>query len=446
MQAINNIQQVARFVLIAFVLTAFSLIFWSVFRADDILTREDNPRQVDAALQIQRGQIIDKNGRSLAETVGPQDDLRRHYPLSAIGPAVGYYSFRHGTDGVEDSYNAILRGDSNNGWEELWRLALHEPQVGQDVRITLDADMQMLADSLMEEHKGALILFSQSGQSADVVSLVSHPGYDPNQLRERFEELMADEEAPLLNRITQGQYQPGMVLQPFILAFADDQGYLSLADTIAHPNRPVLINDTATYCASTSPEPASWQDVLANRCPGPMLDLTDTLSLNDLNNAFDSFNLTSQPELPLNTETATFPPLADPAQALIGQDNLIVTPLQIAVAWLALNNNGRFPPLRLVTHIQNEAGDWELVDTEAEGNGETAVSPQTAANILQSLPRTDGITEFSTLVLSGPDGTTHTWYLGATASGETVVIVLEDEVNLEEVEEIGRKLLTAVQN
>jgi penicillin-binding protein A len=443
MQSTNNIQQVARLILIAFLITAFSLVFWSVLRAEGILARDDNPRQVDAVLQIQRGRILDKNGRSLAETVEVESNLQRHYPYPGIGPAVGYYSFRHGTDGVEDSFNETLRGDSKNGWEELWRQTLHEPQMGQDVKLTLNADIQQLAESIMEDKKGALILFSQTEQSADVVSLVSHPGYDPNQLRELFDALMEDEEAPLLNRITQGQYQPGMVLQPFILAAANEEGFLEMDERVDHPNRPVLINETATYCASTAQEPASWQEVLANRCPGAMLDLVDTLSLADLENGFNRFKLTEQPTLPLNTETATYVPLADETLAVIGQDNLIVTPLQVAVAWLALNNNGRFLPLRLVSDIQNERGEWEPVEIAPEDG--TAVSPQTAASILQSLPQTDGITEFSTLVLSGPDGTTNTWYLGATSTGEAIVIVLEDQAELAEIEVIGRELLTAVQ-
>jgi peptidoglycan glycosyltransferase len=295
----------------------------------------------------------------------------------------------------------------------------------------------------MENHKGALILFSQSDGSADVVSLVSHPGYDPNQLREQFDNLMADEEAPLLNRITQGQYQPGMVLQPFILAVAYEEGFLKLDQSVQHTNRPVLINGTATYCASIAQEPASWQNVLGHRCPGPMLDLADTLLLADLEESFNRFHLTQQPILPLNTETATYPPLADKSLAVIGQDNLIVTPLQVAVAWLALHNNGRFPPLRLVSAIQNAQGTWETIAPTAT-ESETAVSPQTARAILHALPRTNGITEFSTLVLSGPDDSINSWYLGATDSGHTVVIVLEDEADLEEIDEIGRALLTAV--
>lgn len=444
MQSTNNIQQVARLILIAFILTAFSLVFWSILRAEDILARDDNPRQVDAVLQIQRGRILDRNGRLLAETIGPETDLERHYPNSLIGPAVGYYSFRYGTAGVEDSFNTTLRGDSKNDWQELWRDTIHEAQVGQDIKLTLDADLQTKAETLMAGHKGALILFSQTNPAADVLSLVSHPGYDANQLRESFETLTADEEAPLLNRITQGQYQPGLLLQPFILAFAADQALLDLEATVDHANRPVVINDTATYCAAEAPNSATWQEVLANRCPGPMLDLTDNLTLNDLENAFIRFGLTRQPVLPLNTETTTYPPLANEAQAAIGQDNLIVTPLQVAVAWLSLNNNGRFPPLRLVTDIQNKAGEWEALDLPSEEK-ETAVSAQTASDILRTLPQTNGITEFSTLVLSGPDGTTNTWYLGAGATGETIVIVFEDESDLAGIEEIGRALITAVQ-
>jgi peptidoglycan glycosyltransferase len=441
----HNVQQITRVILIAFFLTAFSLIFWSVLRAESILARDDNPRQVDAVLQIQRGRILDQKGQVLAETIGSDEGLQRHYPLPAIGPAVGYYSFRYGTDGIEDSFNAILQGDQESFWQELSRQALHKTKIGQDVKTTLDAELQTKAEALMADHKGALIFFTQSDESADVVSLVSHPGYDPNQLRASFESLSQDEEAPLLNRITQGQYQPGMVLQPFILAYALEKGFIEANEIIEHPNRPVLVHDSATYCAETAPEPATWEEVLGSRCPGPMLDLAKTLTLPDLNDAFSQFKLTSQPNLPLNTETATYPPLADEAQALIGQDNLIVTPLQVAVAWLALNNNGRLPTLRLVSQFQNDKGIWEVVDLQSEAI-ETAVSPTTATQILSPLSKTDGITEFSTRVLSGPDGTTNTWYLGATEPGNVVVIVVEDQENLTAIEEIGRDLLTAFSN
>jgi len=171
-----------------------------------------------------------------------------------------------------------------------------------------------------------------------------------------------------------------------------------------------------------------------------MLDLGETLTLADLNEAFNRFKLTEQPALPLDSVVADYPPLTSAAQAAIGQDNLIVTPLQVAYAWLALNQNGRFPTLRLVSHTQTETGEWQPVEVEMN-ELETAVSPTAAAKILAALPQKEGIIEYSTLVLSGPDGTTNTWYLGAAPSGEVVVIVLEDTADLAAIEKIGRALL-----
>lgn len=443
MQSNQNIQYISRIIILAFVITAFTLVFWSILRADTILVRDDNPRQVDAELQIQRGRILDRNGEILAETIGSPNNLIRVYPHGQIGPAVGYYNFRYGTDGIEDSFDEILRGNNQNSWQEFKRLALHETQVGRDVQLTLDANIQSTAESLMKDYKGALILFEQTDHAANIISLVSHPGYDPNDLHTSFEMLASDEEAPLLNRITQGQYQPGLILQPFILAYAVDRGLIDLDDSVTHPNRPILLNGSATYCAHTAPESSTWEDVLSYRCPGPMKDLSESLSLIDLEDAFSQFKLNNQPSVPLNTETLTYPPLNDVKQALIGQDNLVVTPLQIGVAWLALNNNGRFLPLRLATQIQTDNGGWETIDLEFEEDA--AVSKITTDTILETLPKSADILEFSTQVLSGPEGTINSWYLGSTPTGETVVIVLEGEDSLEKIELIGRELITAVQ-
>ncbi|MCZ7671960.1 MAG: hypothetical protein M5U34_34915 [Chloroflexi bacterium] len=117
------------------------------------LTRADNPRQVEAILAIQRGQILDRMGVVLAQTGSPEDTQRRHYPYPTVGPAVGYYSFRYGADGVEDSYESTLAGDVGDFWQEWWRNSLHENKVGRNIQLTLDIDRQTQADALMQDHQ-----------------------------------------------------------------------------------------------------------------------------------------------------------------------------------------------------------------------------------------------------------------------------------------------------
>lgn len=443
----GKISQLLRVVLLAFLAVAVSLLFWSVIRAPAILARDDNPRRVEAELRIQRGLIFDRDDVVLAENRLENGRSLRQYPLPAASPVVGYYSLRHGTAGIEESYDRPLRGDSDRAWQSQMADLLHKPQIGSNVRLTLDAGLQAQADSLLDDLAGAVLLLrldpaANGGEIGQILALASHPGFDPNRLDETFDDLSADELAPLLNRVTQGQYQPGLALQPFILAAALDQEIISLDDPVAHANRPVILHGVATYCATLPPTEATWQDVLTHRCPGPMQDLAGKL---DLTQVFTDFGLSLPPQLPLNTETAVSPPPANPALAMIGQDTLIVTPLQVGVAWAALAANGRLPELQIVNALQNNRGNW--VGSAPETGTDTAVSAAAAQRVRQALPAADNTQAFSTLVLSGPGGSTNAWFLGLIPAEQpeyVVVVVVENSGDLAEVERIGGDLLTAV--
>ncbi|MBE2198417.1 MAG: hypothetical protein IAE79_07375 [Anaerolinea sp.] len=436
------LRQLTVSLLIGFGLIALALTFWAVFRADAILARADNPRLVEAALRIQRGSIWDRNGRLLAATTGSGNALQRHYPIAAIGPAVGYYSFRHGTAGVEESYDALLRGAGQPALQRWWQQTLHRPQVGQAVRLTLDADLQQQADSFLYQQPGALILLElTAAQTADLLALVSHPGYDPNLLDAQFDDLVNNSAAPLLNRVTQSQYQPGLALQPFILALALEQDIIQLDDPVSNPNRPVPINGVVTRCHSLPPEPATWVTVLHYQCPGPMQDLADQLGVSGLDQAFAAFNLTQAPPIPLAVAEAKAEPTTATQLAAVGQGNLTVTPLQLSLALATLAQNGRLPAPQLVTEVQMEDGSWRPVVTNATSS--QAISAQTAFDIRTNLPQSANIYEFSARVLSGPDENTNAWYLGLYPIGAPryiLVIVLENQDNLDAVTAVGRNL------
>jgi penicillin-binding protein A len=443
----TNLQKMQRAILLGFLAVALSLLFWSVVRSDAILARDDNPRLVEATLRIQRGRILDRNGVVLAQTIGEPDALRRDYPFPTIGPAVGYYSFRHGTAGIEAGYDGTLRGESDDPAavfsQQLLRNILHTPQVGQDVQITLDAELQFTAEALFGEAQGALVLLEIG--SGDLLAMVSHPGYDPNLLGALFDELMADESAPLLNRAVQGQYQPGLVLQPFILAAALDANRIELGGTALSANRPVAVNGEVLRCQTPPPTDATWADVLRHRCPGPMQDLADQLGLTGLDDIFLRFGLSAPLELPLNTETAVLTPLADPLQAGIGQGNLTVSPLQVALALAALGNDGRLPTPRLVTAVEDINGVMQ--PQPAAPNAGDAVTSRAAREIRQLL-NADGTLSFAISALSGPNSRDG-WHLALTPADEphyAIVVVVENSQDLDAVMAIGLGLETAVAN
>lgn len=430
-----------RAILLGFVAVALSLAFWSVARSEAILARDDNPRLVEAELRIQRGRILDRSGTVLAHTVGQPEALARTYPFEAIGPAVGYYSFRHGTAGIEAGYDAVLRGDEASFTAVVNQQLLHAPQIGRDVQLTLDANLQTTAEALFGSAQGALVLLDTT--TGDILAMVSHPGYNPNLLDENFDELVEDETAPLLNRAVQGQYQPGLVLQPFILAAALDADRIQLDGAVLNANRPVPVNGEVKRCQTTPPDDATWADVLIHRCPGPMQDLADRLGLAVLDDIFLRFGFTTPPDLPLNTELPAQEPLADPLQAGIGQDNLTVSPLQVALALAALGNDGRLPTPRLVTAVEDANGTLQTQPTTTSAGD--AVTSRAARDVRQLLS-TDGTASFAVSALSGPDSR-NGWYLSLTPA-EThqyaIVVVVEDSEDLEVVQAIGAGLATAV--
>jgi peptidoglycan glycosyltransferase len=104
----------------------------------------------------------------------------------------------------------------------LPRRALRRPAWG---RLTLDAGLQASVAESLSPYRGAAVVLEAS--TGNLLALASSPGFDPNRLDADWEMLTAQADAPLLNRATQGTYQPGMILAPFLLAQAVDDGLIS---------------------------------------------------------------------------------------------------------------------------------------------------------------------------------------------------------------------------
>jgi len=444
----DNIRTLSKILLASFLFVAIALLFWGVVRAGTILARPDNPRLVEAELRIQRGTIVDRNNRVLAENLGTVERQQRNYPIRNIGPAVGYYSLTHGTAGAEDGFDDMIRGEPSGFWPAFLQQTLHLPQVGQGVQLALDIELQKTADSLLGDNHGAVLLLEMPRDGANrawIRALASNPGYDPNLLDEQFDELGSDEGAPLLNRAIQGQYQPGLLLQPLILAKAVEQGMIRMTGTVENPNREVAVNGAIIRCAAQPPDPATWKDVLRLRCPGPMQDLADQFGVGGLDATFAAFGLDRDPVLEIDTTTTPDEALDDPLQAGIGQDNLSITPLKIGLVMATLAGNGDRPQPQIGSAVQDEDGNWIpwTVDEEII----TTTTPAAASAVWLALAQQDGIREHSLLVLSGPEGSTNSWYVGMLA-GETadyvVVVVIEGSDQEAMAQDVGRGVISLI--
>ncbi len=203
----SNIKKLQTSFIIAFVLVAAGLLYWQLFRADDLTVRTDNPRRVIAEQRIKRGKILTADGIALAETITGADGLSvRRYPYPNLATVTGYYSVRYGTGGLEAAFDAQLRGETRQTWLDT---LMHRPPVGQSITVTIDLPAQVVADTGLADADATGAVVALNARTGALMVMASRPTFDPNRLDEDWDTLSTDPAAPLLNRATQGLFPLG---------------------------------------------------------------------------------------------------------------------------------------------------------------------------------------------------------------------------------------------
>lgn len=369
MQFTREVNRLLIGLLLCFAVVTIAAAYWAVVGTDTLLQREDNPRRVEAEASILRGEIVDRNGEPLVVTVPIEGSIRREYLHPEMNGALGYYSLRYGVSGVEEAYNALLRGDNfeRDLATALTDQYLHRPQEGSDVRLTLDLAIQSALVEAMRGQNGAAVVLGVPG--GEVLALVSQPTFDPNTLDQDWETLKEDPNNPFFNRAVQGSYQPGSTLQTPLLAAALLVG-IPLDTQIVDATTPVEVNGLELNCAVRLPPlDLTLREAYGFACPAPFARLVDQLGSPTVQAVFDTFRLegaqplfllppTQQEETPtLPTPSQTSP--ADVVSNALGQGSLNVSPLNMAMMAAAVVNDGNAPQPYLLLETRTPASpEW----------------------------------------------------------------------------------------
>jgi penicillin-binding protein 2 len=145
-----------------------------------------------------------------------------------------------GKEGVEKVQEVGLRGAAGGEQVEvdatgrlIRTLGTEPPLAGQEVRLTLDLDLQRAAERALGSRMGAVIALDP--HTGEVLALVSHPAFDPNLFTKplppkAWRELNGPAR-PQQNRATTGRYAPGSVFKIVTAAAALEAGKCSQAST-----------------------------------------------------------------------------------------------------------------------------------------------------------------------------------------------------------------------
>jgi penicillin-binding protein 2 len=166
------------------------------------------------------------------------DEQRRLYPRDGFAAAlIGYtgevsedmlnqsrYAYYEpgdvvGRSGVEESYDALLRGTDgsrdvlvDSHGREVGRLGYERAIPGMDLKLAIDLDIQKAAELALGNRNGAVI--AMDPHTGEVLALVSHPSFNPNDFavhvqRDTWAKLITDPNHPLMDKAIQDQLAPG---------------------------------------------------------------------------------------------------------------------------------------------------------------------------------------------------------------------------------------------
>ena len=182
---------------------------------------------------------------------------RRLYPKDGLAAhAIGYVGevsevelntpefarFRQGDmigkDGIEREYNDTLMGVDGQRQVEVdsfgnERRVLQEDKEsipGKTLQLTLDLDLQAVAELTMENRRGAVVALDP--RTGDVLAMVSRPAFDPNLFAGRIKSkdwktLVDNKDHPLLNRAIQAQQAPGSTFKPMMALAGLETGVIN---------------------------------------------------------------------------------------------------------------------------------------------------------------------------------------------------------------------------
>jgi penicillin-binding protein A len=298
----RSVQNLGIVVAVGFALLSLQLLRQQFVRAEAIANAvfideqtgqpTSNVRHVIDALRIQRGKMIDRNGVVLVDTrVVDGGFAVRTYPvgdqfdITAFSGLIGFFSDRFGTSGLEATFGPYLDGERDS-FERLQDQVLGRPQVGDDLRLTIDARLQDRVGRLIGDRTASVVVLDP--RTGAVLAMVSKPGFDPRVLAfdpsgdresqnariQAYWEQINGEGAgqPLLNRPTQGRYPPGSTYKTVTAVAALLNVEEARPDQIDCPNTretdpgaPAVVNAVPDLFALTG-NPSNLERVYAYSC------------------------------------------------------------------------------------------------------------------------------------------------------------------------------------
>ena len=370
-----------------------------------------------------------------------------------------------GKEGIEYTYDKLLRGEKgfykeikdvkgnkvSDYKKEEWKEAVR----GRDVYLSIDIELQQYIEKLLMKKTGTAIV--QDCRTGEILALASKPDY-PLEIfsrrlsRDEWKKWSEDPRKPLYNKAIMGLYPPGSVIKMATVFAAFDQGIKKLNDKVFCPGGMQIGNRFIKCWLRRGHGNVDITLALMLSCDTYFYDIALSIDLDGWKNTLESLGFGSRTGIDLKYERNGLVPGKEYyskrikgdltgryANLMIGQGEILTTPLQIANYTSMIANGG----IRVVPHLilkHGEEGDFKYFERSA---ADTIIFEpkvlETVRKAMNYVVNVEGGTAFSakssliefagkTGTAQNPHGDDHAWFTayGPYDSPEITVTVFEE--------------------
>lgn len=315
------------------------------------------------------------------------EDYKREYPFDELGSKVLGFTGgdNQGIIGLETVYDEELQGTDgtiltttdargvevdNIGEERV------EPAAGNNLRLTMDANIQKFAEqaaqkAFIQKEADSVSILVMNPQNGEMLAMVDYPEFNLNEpftLTETYAD-KGDDEQDALNQMWRNHcindtYEPGSTFKIITASAALEEHVVSLEDRFHCPGY-IVVEDRRIRCHKTTGHGAeSFVEGIENSCNPVFINVGLRIGADHFYDYFEQFGLLQKTNIDLPGEAATIMHkredigLVELATVSFGQ-SFQITPIQLATTVSSIINGGN----RVTPHfgMQVEKADGTCV-------------------------------------------------------------------------------------
>ncbi|WP_180123727.1 penicillin-binding protein 2 [Acinetobacter sp. YH12097] len=296
-----------------------------------------------------------------------------------------------GKIGVEKSYEELLHGMPGNESVEadafgnvLRHLGRKDPIRGNDLYLSLDYGLQMVASEQLADRRGAIVAIDP--RTGEILALVSSPSFNPNLFvtgisSKDYSELRDSLDQPLYNRAVQGAYPPGSTIKPMFGLGGIHYGLVDWSTAISDPGYFTLPGDSHRFRdhKKTGHGSVNLHKAQVVSCDTYFYVLSYRMGIEKMNTWMRQFGFGEKTGVDLPSESTGLYPnpewklrtrksnwlKGETISVSIGQGAFTATPLQLAMATAITANQGS----HVTPHVLRESKGAKVHKVHNAPNG-----------------------------------------------------------------------------